>query len=41
VVHFDRPHPLTIDHEIVRAATDLRSDRLMRQLNLDPPAELN
>jgi hypothetical protein len=32
VVHFDRPDLLTIDHEIVRAATDLRSDRLMRQL---------
>jgi len=23
VVHFDRPGPLTIDHDIVRAAADL------------------
>jgi hypothetical protein len=26
VVHFDRPNPLTVDHDIVRATTDLRSD---------------
>jgi hypothetical protein len=32
VVHFDRSEPLTVDHDLVRAATDLRSDRLMRQL---------
>ena len=32
VVHFDRPDPLTIDHYVVRATTDLRSDCLMRQL---------
>src|ERR1700729_1731873 len=32
VVHFDRPDPLTVDHDIVRATTDLRSDCLMRQL---------
>jgi hypothetical protein len=32
VVHFDRPNPLTIEYDIVRAATDLRSDCLMRQL---------
>jgi probable Rubsico expression protein CbbX len=31
-VHFDRPGPLTVDHDIVRAATDLRSDCLMRHL---------
>jgi hypothetical protein len=32
VVHFDRPDPITVDHDIVRATTDLRSDCLMRQL---------
>src|ERR1700719_3710304 len=32
VVHFDRSDPLTVDHHIVRATTDLRSDCLMRQL---------
>ncbi len=32
VIHFDRPVPLTIDHDIVRATTDLRSDCLMRHL---------
>ena len=32
VIHFDRPVPLTIDHDIVRATTDLRSDCLVRQL---------
>jgi hypothetical protein len=32
VVHFDRPGLLTVDHGLVRAATDLRPDRLMRQL---------
>jgi hypothetical protein len=32
VVHFDRPGPLTVDHDIVRAPADLRSDCLMRQL---------
>jgi hypothetical protein len=26
VVHFDRSNPLTIDHDIVGATTDLRSD---------------
>jgi hypothetical protein len=32
VVHFDRPGPLTVEHDIVRATTDLRSDCLMRHL---------
>src|SRR3984957_3161535 len=32
VVHLDRPGPLTVEHDIVRATTDLRSDCLMRQL---------
>jgi hypothetical protein len=32
VVHFDRSDPLTVDHDIVRATTDLRSDCFMRQL---------
>src|SRR6202046_3134772 len=32
VVHFDRPGPLTVDHDIVGATTDLCSDCLMRQL---------
>ena len=32
VVHFDRSDPLTVDRNIVRATTDLRSDCLMRQL---------
>jgi hypothetical protein len=32
VVHFDRPGPLTVDHDIVRATTNLCSDCLMRQL---------
>jgi hypothetical protein len=32
VVHFDRPGPLTVDHDIVRATTDLRSDCLMCHL---------
>src|SRR5271169_4267793 len=32
VVHFDRPDPLTVDHDIVRATTDLHSDCLMGQL---------
>jgi hypothetical protein len=31
-VHFDRPDSLTIDYDVIRAATDLRSDCLMRQL---------
>jgi hypothetical protein len=31
-VHLDRPDPLTVDHDIVRTTTDLRSDCLMRQL---------
>jgi hypothetical protein len=32
VIHVDRPVPLTIDHDVVRATTDLRSDCLVRQL---------
>lgn len=32
VVHLDRTGPLTVDHDIVRPAPDLRSDRLMRHL---------
>jgi hypothetical protein len=32
VVHFDRPDPLAVDRDVVRAATDLRPDCLMRQL---------
>src|SRR5579859_1600193 len=32
VVHFNRPDPFIVDHDIVRAATDLRADCLMRQL---------
>src|SRR5579859_5477577 len=31
-VHFDRPGPFIVDHDIVRAATDLRSACLMCQL---------
>src|SRR5260370_2196148 len=33
VVHVDRPGPLTVDHDIVRATTDLRSDCLMPHLH--------
>src|ERR1700722_14852714 len=32
VVHFDRPHPLIVDHDVVRATTYLGSDCLVRQL---------
>src|SRR5580704_16071048 len=32
VVHLDRPGPLTVDHDIVGATTDLGSDCLMRYL---------
>ena len=35
VIHFDRSDALTIDHDIVRATTDLRSDCLMRSMILD------
>src|SRR5580693_7653960 len=31
-VHVNRPGPLTVDHDIVGAATDLRSNCLMRHL---------
>ena len=32
VVHFDRRHPLTVDHDVVLAATHLSSDALMCHL---------
>src|SRR3984885_12964347 len=32
VVHFNRPDPLTIEYDIVRATADLRPDCLVRQL---------
>jgi hypothetical protein len=32
VVHFDRSGTLTIDHDVVRATSDLNSDCFMRQL---------
>ncbi len=32
VIHVARPDTLTVDYNIERATTDLRSDRLMRQL---------
>jgi hypothetical protein len=31
-VHFERPGPHTVDHDIEDATTDLHSDCLMRQL---------
>ena len=33
VVHLDGPDPVTVDHDLERATTDLYADRLMRQLD--------
>jgi len=32
VAHFERPAMITVDHDVVRATTDLDSDRLVREL---------